>query len=83
MRWWKRFSLIQLENSLNRCRAGSAMALNKKDGFKLTETDRRGGASAYTQMKGQFLIDRKGVVRWPNSSAAKRAFRHGKVPDAR
>ncbi len=42
----------------------AAATLNEKDGFQFTETDRREGASTFTQTKGHFLIDRTGVVRW-------------------
>ena len=47
------------------------MTLNEKDRFQFTETDRREGASTYTQMKGQFLIDRSGVIRWSNVECEK------------
>jgi peroxiredoxin len=40
--------------------------LNRRDGFQPTETDRREAESTFTQMKGQFLIDRDGVIRWAN-----------------
>ena len=49
----------------------AATALNEKDGFQFTETDRREGATTFTQMKGQFLIDRTGVVRWANIECGK------------
>jgi peroxiredoxin len=41
-------------------------ALNTLDGFQPTATDQREAQSNFTQMKGQFLIDRQGVVRWAN-----------------
>jgi peroxiredoxin len=49
----------------------AAMTLNQKDEFQFTETDRREGESTYTQMKGQFLIDRSGVIRWSNVECEK------------
>jgi hypothetical protein len=39
-------------------------ALNALDGYQLTATDHRDMESTFTQLKGQFLIDREGVVRW-------------------
>jgi peroxiredoxin len=42
----------------------AAEALNKRDGFQPTAIDQREAESTFTQMKGQFLIDREGVVRW-------------------
>lgn len=44
----------------------AAEALNRKDAFQMTPTDQREAESTFTQMKGQFLIDRDGVVRWVN-----------------
>jgi peroxiredoxin len=44
----------------------AGQALNKLDGFQPTPTDQREMSSSFTQMKGQFLIDRTGVVRWAN-----------------
>jgi peroxiredoxin len=42
----------------------AAAALAALDGYQLTATDRRELESTFTQMKGQFLIDRDGIVRW-------------------
>jgi peroxiredoxin len=39
-------------------------ALNALDGYQMTATDHRNVESTFTQLKGQFLIDRDGVVRW-------------------
>jgi peroxiredoxin len=44
----------------------AAMELNRLDGFQMTPTDQREAESTFTQMKGQFLIDRAGVIRWAN-----------------
>ena len=40
--------------------------LARRDGYQPTPTDEREAASTFTQMKGQFLIDRGGIVRWAN-----------------
>ena len=47
------------------------LTLNKLDGFQLTATDQREMESTFTQMKGQFLIDRGGIVRWVNVECGK------------
>lgn len=44
----------------------AAGALNALDGFEPTATDQRDAETTFTQLKGQFLIDRAGVVRWAN-----------------
>lgn len=44
----------------------AADLLNQIDRFEPTPTDVRESQSTFTQMKGQFLIDRDGVVRWAN-----------------
>jgi hypothetical protein len=44
----------------------AAQALNQRDQFQPTPTDLREAQSTFTQMKGQFLIDREGLVRWAN-----------------
>ena len=41
-------------------------ALNRLDGFEPTETDRDDAQRVFPQLKGQFLIDRDGIVRWVN-----------------
>jgi peroxiredoxin len=56
-------------------------ALNKLDGFQATATDRREAESTFTQMKGQFLIDRDGIVRWANIECGKEGLSGlGKFP---
>jgi len=40
--------------------------LDRKDGFVRTEADNRDIERQWPQLKGQFLIDREGVVRWAN-----------------
>lgn len=44
----------------------AAAALAALDGYQGTATDQRDYDSAFTQMKGQFLIDRDGIIRWAN-----------------
>jgi peroxiredoxin len=46
-------------------------ALNRLDGFQPTTTDLREAESTFTQLKGQFLIDRGGIVRWANLECGK------------
>jgi peroxiredoxin len=59
----------------------AAAALAKLDGYQLTPTDERDFASTFTQMKGQFLIDRDGVVRWANIECGKEGLSGlGKFP---
>lgn len=40
--------------------------LAKRDSYQPTATDERDMESSFTQLKGQFLIDRGGIVRWAN-----------------
>ena len=40
--------------------------LDSKDGYVRTEADRRDIDRQWPQLKGQFLIDREGIVRWAN-----------------
>ncbi|MFQ5961463.1 MAG: alkyl hydroperoxide reductase, partial [Candidatus Methylomirabilales bacterium] len=44
--------------------------LDRMDGFKPTEVDRKDGERQWTQLIGQFLIDRDGIVRWVNIECA-------------
>ena len=46
-------------------------ALNALDGFQPTDVDRRENETTFTQMKGQFLIDRDGIVRWSHVECEK------------
>lgn len=56
-------------------------ALNTRDGFEMTPTDVHDSQTAFTQMKGQFLIDATGVVRWANIECDKEGLRGlGKFP---
>ena len=40
--------------------------LDAKDGYQRTDADRRDIEHQWPQLKGQFLIDRDGIVRWAN-----------------
>ena len=48
----------------------SAEASAKLDGFVGTETDQADMMRQFPQLKGQFLIDRDGIVRWANIECA-------------
>lgn len=54
--------------------------LDRRDGFQRTATDQREAESSFTQMKGQFLIDRDGVVRWANIECKEGLSGLGKFP---
>jgi len=49
--------------------AGAVM--NRMDGYAETASDQRDRAQHGTQLKGQFLLDRDGIVRWMNIEGAK------------
>jgi peroxiredoxin len=56
-------------------------ALNAIDGYQFTDADRREHETTFTQMKGQFLIDRDGIVRWSHIEGEKEGIAGmGKVP---
>ncbi len=55
-------------------------ALNKKDGFELTETDKQIAQAHGTQMTGHFLIDREGIIRWEHIECAERLEDLSKFP---
>jgi peroxiredoxin len=48
----------------------AAAALSKIDGYMENETDHADMERQFPQLKGQFLIDRKGIVRWVNIECA-------------
>jgi len=59
--------------------AGPAMA--KLDGYQTTATDERDRERHAMQLKGQFLLDRDGVVRWSNIECAREGLAGiGKFP---
>jgi hypothetical protein len=49
--------------------AGAALAA--LDGYKGTSTDQREQEATFTQLTGQFLIDRDGIVRWAQIECGK------------
>jgi peroxiredoxin len=49
--------------------AGAALAA--LDGYNATSTDQREQEATFTQLTGQFLIDRDGIVRWAEIECAK------------
>ncbi len=56
-------------------------ALTALDGYQNTPTDQREFESTFTQMKGQFLIDRDGIVRWTHIECEKEGLAGmGKFP---
>lgn len=58
-----------------------AEELDKRDSFARTATDQREAESTFTQMKGQFLIDRDGLIRWANIECGKEGLAGlGKFP---
>jgi peroxiredoxin len=48
----------------------AAAAVAKLDGYTDNETDRTDMEKQWPQLKGQFLIDRDGIVRWANIECA-------------
>ncbi len=47
-------------------------ALNRREGFEMTEVDQQILAAHGTQLGGHFLIDREGIVRWRHVEASER-----------
>jgi hypothetical protein len=50
--------------------AAAAAALSALDGYQITPTDEREQVTS-NQLKGQFLIDRDGIVRWSHIECGK------------
>jgi peroxiredoxin len=48
----------------------ASAALEKMQGYAKTETDQRDFERQGLQLKGQFLLDREGIVRWANVECA-------------
>ena len=42
----------------------AAAALNKMDGYEITDADRQMQATGMGQLIGEFLLDREGIIRW-------------------
>ena len=51
--------------------AAAGAALAALDGYHMTPSDERDAEAQVTQLKGQFLIDRGGIVRWSNIECGK------------
>ena len=61
----------------------AAMAVAKLDGYTENRTDKADMKRQWPQLKGQFLIDRNGIVRWANVECATEGFAGiGKFPSA-
>jgi peroxiredoxin len=58
----------------------AAAALAALDGYQNTPTDRREQELTFTQLKGQFLIDRHGIVRWSHIECQEGLSGMGKSP---
>lgn len=59
----------------------AAMAIAKLDGYTENQTDKADMERQWPQLKGQFLIDRDGIVRWANVECATEGFAGvGKFP---
>lgn len=58
----------------------AAAALAKRDGYQLTQTDQRELETSGTQLKGQFLIDRDGIVKWSHIECSEGLSGLGKFP---
>ena len=59
----------------------AAATLAARDTYRPTAIDERDSQSMFTQMKGQFIIDRNGVVRWTNIECGKEGLSGlGKFP---
>lgn len=58
----------------------AAAALAALDGYQLTPTDERDAEATFTQLKGQFLVDRAGIVRWSHIEGAEGPAGMGKFP---
>ena len=48
----------------------AAIALNKKDGYEMTDADMQMLATGKAQLIGQFLLDRDSIVRWSFTEAS-------------
>lgn len=58
----------------------AAMTLSKADGYVENPTDKSEAERQWPQLKGQFLIDRQGIVRWANIECADGLAGMGKFP---
>lgn len=62
--------------------AQAAVAVAKLDGYEENDTDRADMERQWPQLKGQFLIDCGGIVRWANVECAEGMSGIGKFPSA-
>jgi peroxiredoxin len=61
----------------------AAMAIAKLDGYTENQIDKADLERQWPQLKGQFLIDRDGIVRWANVECAREGLAGiGKFPSA-
>jgi len=61
----------------------AAMAIAKLDGYTENQIDKADLERQWPQLKGQFLIDRDGIVRWANIECATEGLAGiGKFPSA-
>jgi peroxiredoxin len=60
----------------------AAEAMGKLDGYAENDTDRADMQRQWPQLKGQYLIDRDGIVRWVSIECAKGMAGLGKFPSA-
>jgi len=58
----------------------AAVAIARMDGYANTDTDQADLTRQWPQLKGQFLIDRDGIVRWANIECAEGLAEIGKFP---
>jgi peroxiredoxin len=49
----------------------AARTLDRIDGYQRTPVDQREAEQQFTQLCGQFLIDRSGIIRWANIECAR------------
>ena len=61
----------------------AAQAIGKADGYPGTELDKTEMERQWPQLKGQFLIDRGGIVRWANIECAEGLSGIGNFPPER
>ena len=64
-------------------RPAAADLLNQKDGYEVTEDDKRMMAAGSGQLFGQFLLDRQGIVRWSFTEVPDGGQHMFGMPDAR
>jgi peroxiredoxin len=58
----------------------AATEIGRLDGYEQTKTDQDDWERQFPQLKGQFLIDREGIVRWANIECAEGITGIGKFP---